>query len=219
MLLILPVLLYLGTWQLDRAAQKQAMFDRFDDPAAMAELSLVLDEAPEANRYRQVRASGRYWPNRQFLQEGMTHDGRPGLHVLSPFQLDNRRWVIVNRGWIPETRTRDTAPPLPLDDSRRTLAGRVVPYPQPGLRLAPTAGEGWPRRVLYPTPAELGEALGVALAPHMVWLDAGADDGFMREWTPAEFGPARHIGYAVQWFGLAVTLVLIYIIMKFRKRQ
>lgn len=220
MLLVLPVLLYLGFWQLDRADQKQAMFDRFGAAGETADFASVIDQSPESLRYRQVRLRGRYMTERQFLLEGMFHDSRPGLHVLTPLQLaDSAGIVLVDRGWIPETLTRDTRPDLPVAANWREIKGRVVPYPQPGMRLSGDPDTGWPRRVVYPTPEQIGAALGTEVLLHQIWLDPVAADGFVREWKPAEFGPARHIGYAVQWFALAFTLILIYIILKFRRHH
>lgn len=219
MLAILPVLIWLGTWQLDRAAQKRSMFERFGAATAPVDYAELANADPESVRYRRIIVRGQYDQARQFLLEGMTHEGRPGLHVLTPLALDDGRYLLVDRGWIAETRTRDTHPELPVDSARRTLSGRVIPYYAPGLRLAAAPQQGWPRRVLYPTPDEIAAALGAPVTPHLVWLDAGEPDGYLRAWKPAEFGPARHIGYAVQWFGLALTLVLIYLILRFRRRN
>lgn len=219
MLAILPVLIWLGTWQLDRAAQKRSMFERFGADIAAVDYAVLASAAPEDVRYRRVSARGRYDSSRQFLLEGMTRAGRPGLHVLTPLQLDDGRYLLVDRGWIPETRTRETLPDLPVGEGERVVRGRVVGYYEPGLRLSAAPGQGWPRRVLYPTPDQIGQALGGAVTPHLVWLDPDEPDGYAREWRPAEFGPARHIGYAVQWFALAVTLVLIYLVLRFRRRH
>ena len=219
MLLVLPVLLWLGAWQLHRASQKNDMLERFGREEEVVEIAAVLDAGPDEVRYRRVRATGQYLAERQFLLEGMTLEGRPGLHVLTPFELRDGRLVLVNRGWIPEPVTRDILPELPVAGAPRTLTGRVVHYMEPGIRLAGEVSEGWPRRVLYPTPDDIAAQLGRDVAEHMVWLDAAEPDGFRREWKPVEFGPARHIGYAVQWFGLAVTLVLIYLVMTFRRRR
>lgn len=219
MLAVLPVLLWLGFWQLDRAAQKRAMFDQFSTAGPVVDFETIATLPPEQIRYRPVRVSGRYDPTRQFLLEGMTHGGRPGLHVLTPLALDHGPIVIVNRGWIPETRTRETAVDLPVSRRHRVINALVVPYPQPGLRLAAEAGDGWPRRVLYPTAEDISAQLEhVVLAP-LLWLGADEPDGFVRDWRPAEFGPARHIGYAVQWFALAITLVLIYVVLRYRRRH
>jgi len=66
---------------------------------------------------------------------------------------------------------------------------------------------------------ELAQHLQRELAPVSVLLDAGAEDGYLRRWRPIEFGPDRHIGYAVQWFALALTLLIIYIVVNFRRSK
>lgn len=219
MLAILPVLLWLGTWQLQRADIKRVMLEQFETGGVPVELQEYLDLDPLELRYRPVRVEGRYLTDRQFLLEGMSKEGRPGLHVLTPLSLENGGVVIVDRGWIPETRTRQTNPNPDVGTGLRSVTGRVVPFPAAGLKLSGEPGTAWPRRVVYPTHTELAAQLDLRVYPHMIWLDASDPAGYERDWKPAEFGPARHIGYAVQWFALAVTLVLIYIILKFRRKH
>ncbi|MGD2032747.1 MAG: SURF1 family protein, partial [Gammaproteobacteria bacterium] len=51
----------------------------------------------------------------------------------------------------------------------------------------------------------------------IVLLDASAEDGYLRNWAPTEFGPERHYGYALQWFALAATLVIIYVVLNVKR--
>jgi surfeit locus 1 family protein len=57
----------------------------------------------------------------------------------------------------------------------------------------------------------------LSLVPGLILLDPSAPDGFRRNWRPSDFGPERHVGYAVQGFALAVTLVILYLAWAFRK--
>jgi cytochrome oxidase assembly protein ShyY1 len=43
-------------------------------------------------------------------------------------------------------------------------------------------------------------------ATQVVLLDASEPDGYLRDWQPPGFPPARRIAYAVQWFGLAAAV-------------
>ena len=58
---------------------------------------------------------------------------------------------------------------------------------------------------------------GETILPRIVLLDENEPDGFRRDWSTrfsvGEFGPEKHIGYAVQWFGLAFALIAIYVIV------
>ena len=61
-LVLLPILIGLGKWQLDRAAWKQALIDahaeRIAEPARP--LGDVLAEPPAERKYRQIPACGGY---------------------------------------------------------------------------------------------------------------------------------------------------------------
>jgi surfeit locus 1 family protein len=69
----------------------------------------------------------------------------------------------------------------------------------------------------FPTLPELQSMFGPSLLPRIVLLDESEPDGFRRDWSArysvTEFGPEKHIGYAVQWFGLALALIGIYIVV------
>jgi cytochrome oxidase assembly protein ShyY1 len=43
-------------------------------------------------------------------------------------------------------------------------------------------------------------------------LDPRDPDGFRREWAAPGFPPMRHIAYAVQWFGLALALSILFVV-------
>jgi len=55
--------------------------------------------------------------------------------------------------------------------------------------------------------------------PGVLLLDAAEPDGYLRDWRASDFGPERHLGYAFQWFALAVTLVILYLAWSFRKSE
>jgi surfeit locus 1 family protein len=53
----------------------------------------------------------------------------------------------------------------------------------------------------------------------IVLLDQTEPFGFERIRQRNEFGPERHVGYAVQWFGLALTVLIIYFVVNFKRRS
>jgi surfeit locus 1 family protein len=70
----------------------------------------------------------------------------------------------------------------------------------------------------FPTHAEIESVLGEAVESRILLLDPGRPDGFEREWRPSlGFGPERHLGYAIQWFALALTLVVIFIALSLKR--
>jgi len=55
--------------------------------------------------------------------------------------------------------------------------------------------------------------------PVILLLDSEQQDGYVRDWNTLPFGPERNVGYAVQWFGLAVALLIIYLVVNTRKAR
>lgn len=214
---LLVLLIGLGLWQLDRAEQKRALLAEFE--ARPQQAAIRLDAGLEAGpdwRYRQAWARGRYDPAHQFLLDNRVHQGRVGYQVLTPLRLAHSDTVVlVNRGWVPQGRTRADLPPLPVDsEGVVTVEGMIDFPPADPFRLGEgeARAPGWPK-VLQQIDFELqSQQLDARLLPLVLLLGPDQPDGFVRRWAPIpeEFGPARHVGYAVQWFALAVALVILF---------
>jgi len=206
----------LGRWQLDRAEQKRVLFEGFDSGAGAAQALPPSFEPVE--RYQRVTVSGRYDAARQFLLDNMSHEGQPGFQVLTPLVLDDGRVVIVNRGFVAfGSASRNDRPPIEVGDGPRRVTGRADSLPRPAVELDPGIQAGWPRVVSFPRSEDLAAALGARVHPQVVLLDAGEPDGFLRAWTAPGLPPDRHVGYAVQWFGFAVTVAVIWLVLGFRR--
>ena len=67
--------------------------------------------------------------------------------------------------------------------------------------------------------AELEERFGEPLMGYQLLLDAEMPDGYVRQWQLRMLSPERHVGYAIQWFSLAGTLLVIAVILGLRARK
>ena len=210
----------LGFWQLDRAEEKRGLLAQ----ASAGEASTIDAAAGALNtlpRYQRVRVHGRYDAQRQILLDNMySAQGRPGYRVLTPMQLDDGAWVLVDRGWIAPGATRAQLPAIDVAESARTVVGRLDNPPQPGMRVGDQSdlGQGWPRVLHYPTQAQLESVLERPLAQRIVALAEDQPDGYERAEKPLQHvDPGRNVGYAVQWFAFAVVAVVIYVLMSRRR--
>lgn len=216
------LLLQLGFWQLSRSEQKQALLDQY----ARGQQSLVTitpENAHTLPRYQRVEVSGRYDPAHQILLDNMpSHAGRPGYRVITPMRT-NAGWLLVDRGWLPMGASREQLPDIGVGNDARTVTGIIDHLPRAGLELdAPAidASAPWPRVLSFPKQAMLERQLGRPLLPGLLLLDASQPDGYERVWEAhIAVTPERHIGYAIQWFALAATAVIIFIITSFRTRK
>jgi surfeit locus 1 family protein len=215
--ILMICLISLGNWQLQRSAYKKDLAASF---AAAGGTIEQLVEGREYAEHTQLQVSGEYLVSNQILIDNMVLNGLAGYFVITPLQISPGKPVLlVNRGWIEHPQDPNTLPALDIADAVTTISGRVGHLPQPGMRLA---GEtvaltgDWPRIAVFPQQQDLARALQLEVIPFVLLLDAGAKDGLAREWAPAEFGPERHLAYAVQWFALALTLGVIFIVMNLK---
>jgi surfeit locus 1 family protein len=215
-IVLIAMLVSLGRWQLRRAAEKQAMYDAFDRRTGVTQVIHL--ETPPLARYQPVEARGAYDPARQILIDNMTDaHGHAGYFVITPFSLATGGWLLVNRGWVPVGASRGTLPAVDVPGTVREVRGRADHLPAPGIQLGTRALLRPPFPVVanFPSRAEIADLLHETAwtsATDVVLLDAGQPDGYVREWQPPGFPPMRNIAYAVQWFGLALALGVIYLV-------
>lgn len=216
MLMIFPVLVWLGFWQLERADWKQELVDTHVERSQLPAQSLVqLLEQEDDVQFRKTRVRGRYHLDRQLLLDNRTWNGHAGYHVLTPFQLsDHGKLVLVNRGWVPVGYDRSMLPDLPGPDVDVSLEAVIKLPPEKLFRLGEIEelNVGWPKVVQQLEMKQLEKRLESALLPVFLLLDKQDEHGFVRDWKPV-YGipPDKHRAYALQWFTLAVVLMMIYI--------
>jgi len=217
LIILAALFLRLGIWQLDRKAEKSALFERFDSAPSMG----VEAALAAGHQFARVEAFGRYDPTRHVLLDNRIWKGRAGVHVLTPFTLADGRALLVNRGWLPLAPDRGSLPAVPTDATPHTLHGRLVAPVAAGPRLGEAdvlASDRWPQLITYFDLAGISAALGQPLQPWIVQLDAGEASGFGdRQWAPAVMAPAVHGAYAVQWLALSITALVIWITLGLRR--
>jgi surfeit locus 1 family protein len=220
-LVLIAVLLALGRWQLRRADDKRALDDEF---AAGADATRTIDrQTAPLPRYQHIETSGAYDSARQVLIDNMSSgQGRAGYYVITPFELRGGGWILVNRGWVPLGASRADKPQVAVPQRSRELHGRTDDLPRAGLQLGPRAPLTPPYPVVasFPTHDEIAGLLhegAWSRAADVVLLDPSEPDGYLRQWQAPGFPPMRHVAYAVQWFGLALTLAVIYVVTNLRR--
>lgn len=208
------VMLGLGVWQMQRLAWKTDLIDTFEARVAEAPVAppARIDDA-DAWRFRRVAATGRFLHDKELQLTGRTFEGNAGFHVLTPFVTDDGVTVLVNRGWVPQDLRRPEArpntlvpPPARIDGIVRDVGvkGSFVPDNEPGNDIWFTV-----------EPAAMARHLGLGeVANYSIdALRAG------KRPTALPFGARseitvrnEHLQYAVTWFLLAATLVVVYVV-------
>ncbi len=222
-LILLPALVGMGLWQLDRADQKQrlqAEYDRRQTETPKRLLSVV--EEPETLRYRPVTARGRYEPAYQFLLDNRVHQGQVGYYVLTPLRIEGGDVrILVNRGWVALGSDRQQLPDVAPPENDVEIAGVATIPLGKGFRLGAVkpAGPGWQPVWQYLDLAEYARSVPFPIQPAVVLLDPRSPGGLVRQWARLDAGIQTHLGYALTWFSLAVALLAIYILVNVRRND
>lgn len=212
----LPLLLALGFWQLDRAADKQALLaDWSDAGAAPAWEELAAGELIPG---QPVRLRGRF-SEYTWLLDNRTRDGQAGYEVLTLFTPEQGPPVVINRGWVAAPRQRGELPAITDPDGPVALTARVSDYPRPPVLGDSEPEQNWPRRVQQLSPAMVRELAPTVPARTLKLAGSNQPGAFRADWEPDIMGPQTHYGYAVQWFGLALALVILTIVASYRKQE
>ena len=199
----------LGVWQISRGLGKLESRQAYESESGYYNFH----DGAEVRPYQALKASGRFDAERQFLLDNIILDSRYGYYVLTPLELgSNEPLLIVNRGWIekrgPIPDLQAAADKIALDVTRVTVRGRVGSLPKPGMRMgdAISSAGNWPVLAVYPTREDLERELEREIQPFVLLMDPDDGNGFLRYWVPAEMGPGKHFGYALQWFAMGAVL-------------
>ncbi|WP_369820776.1 SURF1 family protein [Rhizobacter sp. Root1221] len=209
----------LGLWQLDRAAQKQALQTALETRTAMPELPAAslarsaVDAEPQFQR--RIRLVGEWVPSATVFLENRQMHGQPGFFVVTPLKLAGQPdAVLVQRGWAPrDLRDRLIVPAVPTPAGPVEVWGHVAAPPGRLFDFAGAAASG-PIRQNLDVPA-LASELGLPLRPlSLVQTDgspAAAGDGLRRDWPAPAVDIQKHHGYAFQWFALCALMAGLYV--------
>lgn len=214
---VFPILLGLGYWQMDRAGEKQMLVEQRAAGEVTAPLTLSAgSQLAESDRYRQAVVRGHYVAEQQWLLDNRVYRGQPGYHVFTPFRPDgaDAATLLVNRGWVAVGASREFLPALPVTDQPVTLSGRLDSPASVGLVIGEVPLHSVADKVVVQSldVAALADARAAALLRYALVIDDGQAGGLEYDWSPIpQIGPEKHLGYAVQWFGLAVALLIIYV--------
>jgi surfeit locus 1 family protein len=204
------VLVWLGVWQLQRLALKNALVSGIEIRLAAAPVAVPASPSPETDRYLHVHAEGEVEPGELHVYTSAPGQG-VGYRVVVPLRLAGGRRILLDRGFVP-VRDKD-APRL----------------------HGPIAVEGalaWPRETdSFTSPPDREKnvwfardvpLMAEALATDPVLLvTASSDDPGQPTPLPVAVDiPNNHLGYAIQWFGMAAVWALMtgYLLWRIKRR-
>ena len=207
---LLLLVLSLGVWQIDRGYKKKELENTFLERQSQPVKEIKYNTFENSDLYRNVVLEGKYL-DQIFLLDNKIHNGKPGLKVFSPFQSINESLVLVSRGWI-EFEDRSNLPMIKTERNALKIQG-ILRSESKDFILENDNMKKNTNPILVQTINldELSNYLGEPLSPYILELSELSKSAFVKTWQPINLSSFRHFGYAVQWFGLGLVLIVGYL--------
>tara|TARA_Y100001970_G_scaffold293181_2_gene438361 strand:+ start:4137 stop:4817 length:681 start_codon:yes stop_codon:yes gene_type:complete len=216
---VLTLLVGLGFWQLDRLEWKEALIYERAYRGAMPIIpiaDLPNDEWQEFE-YRRLALQGRYLHDREMLIWNKVRHGQNGFDLITPFLLESGSSVLINRGWVPPSWSEGVIfRSRPVGSIKLTGVMRRSGRPTKWVPDNNAKGDEW----FFVDVTEMAKSAGLTdTKPYLVIVKPNIED---RSYPKAPHARDKirnkHLEYAVTWFGLAGTLVVIYVAYHWRRR-
>lgn len=211
--LLMSVLISLGFWQLDRAESKRTInreqvLTKASAPIALSDISL---DAINITPSMRVMVEGEYVNQQSIFIQNQVFQGRRGYEVMTPMVVaGEQRWVLISRGWVPESKDPENIPAL---SGKQELVGEIFLPNKKSFLLAPTFEQStWPIKLHHFNFDSISEAYDGNIFPFIIRLDATSPGVLQRHWQTKVLNPGTNTSYALQWFAMALLALVISIV-------
>jgi surfeit locus 1 family protein len=221
-LVIEALLLRLGFWQLARSDEKQQQLAEVADVLAEKREVALADMDMGTNRVEWAGGEVAFMPGTVFLLDNQRRGRQVGIIVYQPAALPGGGSILVELGWLPVTGNRQL-PPTPTYHRTLKLQGLLLPPPSAGLAMGEAAVKQPDGRWLMTRldRQALESIVEAKLASRVLRPNPTLDFGFERTFIVQAntLPPEKHRAYALQWFGLALAWLMLWVYVVRRKKH
>lgn len=231
----LTILISLGNWQWRRMHWKVGLIETIaarvnqppivygapNSPDGQRARSLLTRSSPQDpfdTAYTRIQISGRFDHDHEMHVYAGGREGA-GWHIYTPLLLDGggrEEAVWINRGFVPDALKAPAARPGSQPEGLVTVTGLLrepvaerwlVPSNDPAANIWYLPSTCEMQRTAYP---ETMPPEGCDRVRHYLDAEEGGE-GWPRGGTTNLELPNKHFGYALTWWGLAATLIGVYV--------
>ena len=202
------VFVFLGIWQIERAANKEALLQDFNSEQESPPTRLT-SQSPNWSR---VFVDGVFDSSRQILIDNQIHNGKVGYKIFTPFRFDDNKIVLVDRGWIGQGQSRSDLPQLNILEKKSRIIATVTSPEQGVLAGSELLTNEWPRVSQSKAVEVIALAFNEPILDIVLVLDPGSSQ--ITEFIqikPFAITPVKHYGYAMQWFTMSIVLLGMFL--------
>lgn len=218
-LIFVAILVYLGFWQLQRADEKKQMLLSYHHLSKKIPIFMALNrQLPK--QYQIVKVQGTFL-SQVMLLDNQHYQHQFGYHVISPLMLEDGQVILVDRGWLAGDVTRRVLPIIKTSSGFVSLLGQVY-YPSLNRWQSGPLIERQQHHLIVIERLDIkliSHFLHKPVYPFIIHLDKQEEGGYVRDWSVVSMPPERHYAYALQWFGFALIVFVVFMVWIFKKKS
>jgi len=212
----------LGAWQLSRANAKKKLLNSF---AARMYQPALLSKKKKKNidfRFYKVELMGQFDTKHIFLLDNKIFQGKIGYEIYVPFKAHGMATpILVDLGFIGMGQDRNKLPVIKINSATIHING-LLNLPPKYFAFGPMHDYQpitWPLRIEFINLQELAKLTAYPFFSYVMMIDPKHPEASPIEWQITPMKPEKHLAYAVQWFALALTLLILFLVLNLEKNH
>ena len=217
-IIFVPITISLGLWQIERANEKKVIISNYDKLLVSTPIALQKEQPLE--NWQPIETVGAY-QDLVIYEDNAINSGKAGFKVYHLFQNGDGTFIFVHRGFIERNLIKNNLPRVDTPVGKKNILGTTL-FKQNNT-FVKNIEESDIRIIQEFNTSVLIERFPILkdryLHPFLFNLDVRDADKFQPIEKPVNMTASKHIGYAIQWFGLCAALIILTIYAYRRKGE
>ena len=217
-IIFVPITISLGLWQIERANEKKVIISNYDK--LLVSTPIALQKEQPLDNWQPIETVGAY-QDLVIYEDNAINSGKAGFKVYHLFQNGDGTFIFVHRGFIERNLIKNNLPRVDTPVGKKNIKGTTL-FKQNNT-FVKNIEESDIRIIQEFNTSVLIERFPILkdryLHPFLFNLDVRDADKFQPIEKPVNMTATKHIGYAIQWFGLCAALIILTIYAYRRKGE
>ena len=203
---IILVLLSLGFWQLYRLSWKLDLINQIENSLKVEPIEL---QNVEKKNYLRIKTSGQIDFEKQIYLYNLNETGKPGFEVINPIKIGKEDYLI-NRGWIPFD--KKNKPEINIIDQKNVIGTLMLQSKSSSFKPKNEIDKNYWFTL---DREDILKFTGRNFSKYIIYLNGNYENPRPKVITAKISN--NHKKYAITWFSMAISILLIY--LYFRKKN
>ena len=217
-IIFVPITISLGLWQIERANEKKVIISNYDK--LLVSTPIALQKEQPLDNWQPIETVGAY-QDLVIYEDNAINSGKAGFKVYHLFQNGDGTFIFVHRGFIERNLIKNNLPRIDTPVGKKNIKGTTLF--KENNTFVKNIEESDIRIIQEFNTSVLIERFPILkdryLHPFLFNLDVRDADKFQPIEKPVNMTATKHIGYAIQWFGLCAALIILTIYAYRRKGE